>query len=165
MPDQITIPGVASALKTAFSKFTVTGAQKAHIDRLLFEMGDFEKKYGLALEDNSQLESDINDLRIKLEDSERIRSELETKLREKKYDDRTSKEHEILLVIADHSDDGPTTQEIADHIGAGIQVAFYHLKELEGDNFVGASIGLNRPGTWGLTQDGRRYLIQRELIQ
>jgi hypothetical protein len=54
-------------LKNLATKFTVTGAQKAHIDRLLFELGVQEKEALKALDRIATLEAENAELKSKLE--------------------------------------------------------------------------------------------------
>jgi tRNA U34 2-thiouridine synthase MnmA/TrmU len=60
-----------TALKNLATKFTVTGAQKAHIDRLIFELGVQEKEAIKALERISTLETENAELKSKLDRIER----------------------------------------------------------------------------------------------
>lgn len=74
--------------------------------------------------------------------------------------DRPEIEQRILQYIS--TGKGPTWQGIAQQFSISAEIARYHLYELGITELIE---GRERDGRWFLTQEGRRYLMQRSLLQ
>ena len=77
--------------------------------------------------------------------------------------DRLDKIKEKILVLLAGRD--AHEHNIAQELGVGIQVAVFHLEELQSTDFIGRSISMmGEECPWYLNQEGRRYLVTHGLI-
>lgn len=103
MDPAIMLGKVISSAKALGTKFTVTGAQKAHIDRLVFELTQSAKEIATLIQrledaesENTNLKATITKLQTQLDDANAKIAELE------KPQERLNKDQEkILFFMAD----------------------------------------------------------------
>jgi predicted nucleotide-binding protein len=78
--------------------------------------------------------------------------------------DRTDLEHQILLFLTEHP--GATDREVAIQLGASVEKVRFYLEELEGAEFVyGSHFYTGQASRYRIGQEGRRYLIERDLLR
>ena len=135
-------------------------------DRLLLASEQFSalecKTTELTLK-TGQLEAENKTLRAQLQQRAAQIHALEVAAEQKRTGNRTEIEQHILTLLA--SSDGPVVQRVAQQLGIGVQVAMFHLSELSTAELIYPQNYINRESEWHLANEGRRYLIQRGLIQ
>lgn len=156
-----------TAVKNLASKFTVTGAQKAHIDRLVFELGLLEKQVaalGQKLIDKdltisklqaelADLSSEKHDLRAKLDQGDGVADQL---------DEPTRK---VLQLLFDVGYPVPAAG-VAGNQKVSESVAMFHLDILMDRDFVGCEMGraiigiADELGRFGTDTDPDKYFIK-----
>jgi hypothetical protein len=153
-----------TTVKNLASKFTVTGAQKAHIDRLVFELGILEKE--------------VTTLSLKLVDKDLAVSELEAQLA-----DLTSKNNELQSKLDDfnHVTDWLNEEEAkilhfffqaqesscpaaAMNLRIPLPEVMHHVGSLLKSGFLRqskASAGPSRPATFRITHAGSAQTMKK----
>jgi hypothetical protein len=146
-----------TTVKNLATKFTVTGAQKAHIDRLVFELGVLEK-HVVALE-QKLVEKDvtISELQEKVRDMTATITDLEAKLnnRDSVDDDLTGPTHEVLKLLF-KVDEGLDRGSIRSHLDMTEGVVMFHLDTLKGLDFIGHKRG--REPIMGFYSEGTSFM-------
>lgn len=141
-----------TTVKNLATKFTVTGAQKAHIDRLVFELGRLEKD--VASMDGKLADKDltISELRLEIEKKTATISDLESKLHDRNRvgDDLTGPTHEVLKLLFKVTE-GLDMDSIKSHFGMEQGVAMFHLDTLKDLEFIGHKRG--RQPIMGISSD------------
>ena len=158
------------------------------IEKLITEHGSaaiFKERISLAKDQYAAIEKKLSDseFRIKELESEKQRLELDNfKLKEKitgleeqltETQNKSSLEEvreKILILISQNKK--ITDAQVAQAVGVGEQLATFHLKELEKEDFVHASYtmgsewaGIRSRTEWYITQAGRSYLVTHGLLQ
>ena len=166
-----------ATVKTIALKFTVTGAQKAHIDRLVFELGLLEKQTGILSNEIiekelsiSQLEKTVShlttknkDLQMEINDRDKVIANLKQPKNSVPdgFDAVTKRvaqfmdEHEHVSHEAISSGLGISLADVRYHVGALIAA---RMVEQPSCGFVSDS-GFSQP-TYDLLQLGRNYARQ-----
>jgi DNA-binding MarR family transcriptional regulator len=129
-------------------------------------------RYKVQLEqleaEHKVLESENRELRANLETAKleinRLKQEAQEKQKENvaQNSDLPELQHKILVLLGD---DAMETSEIASRIGKSTETAKFHLDELHQAEFVRFSVNLDWQTIWSLRQEGRRYLVQRDLLK
>jgi hypothetical protein len=82
---------------------------------------------------------------------------------EPKSADRTDLEHQILLCLIDHAN--ATDSGIATQLSTSLEKVRFYLGELERDGFIiGSHFYTGQASRYQVGQEGRRYLIERNLL-
>ena len=155
-----------TTVKNLASKFTLTGAQKAHIDRLVFELGILEKEMSALsqkLDDKdvtilklqgevADLTSEKEDLRAKLNQSDGVTNQL---------DDPKLEVLKLLFKVPEGLDIG----SIRSHLNMEAGVAEFHVGVLVEGKFIGFKKRvLNFAGAstnfFYIHQKGREYVMK-----
>ena len=131
-----------TTVKSLATKFTVTGAQKAHIDRLVFELGRLEKD--VASLDTKLADKDftISELRLEIEAKSAKIADLEAKMNDGDSvdDNLTDPTHEVLKLLF-KEDEGLDRDSIRSHLDMTEGVVMFHLDTLKGLDFIGHKRG------------------------
>jgi len=110
----------------------------------------------------TELESENKTLHLELEKAKAEIESLKGDVEKPDGDSLEKIKEDILVILADHD---AYERDIVQSLGVGIQVATFHLEELEEKNFIGRSLSLiGEEFPWYLNQEGRRYLINHDLI-
>ena len=137
----------------------------------------FKDQLALADKRISELESENASLKSKLENAETAIQEL-TKENEilrskiKEYEQPTEQPtHKNLLdkvkvniLVALAKQEWNYAEHISRSLGIGIQVVQFHLDELQNKEMALASYSMGDSEEWTLGHEGRRYLIENDLI-
>ena len=121
-----------------------------------------EKKSEDSARRVTELETENKTLRLELE---KAKAEIENLKgdADNASGDRLDKIKEKILVLLAGRD--AHEHNIAQELGVGIQVAVFHLEELQSTDFIGRSISMmGEECPWYLNQEGRRYLVTHGLI-
>lgn len=70
----------------------------------------------------------------------------------------------ILKFLAQHSEDGSTTEELASHLGVSDQKMKYFLDLLKNAKLLSRSLYFGSPTIYSLNQAGRKYLFDRGML-
>lgn len=130
------------------------------------EQAEALEKRVRALESKSKvkdLEGQVSFLRAELDAALKQIEELESGKQGTHGSDRSDIETKILLMLAEAS--YPTTGQVASYIQQGYEAAMYHLRELEKVYFVTSQTDMYENSLWSLMQDGRGYLMKRNLLK
>ncbi|HEU0234262.1 MAG TPA: hypothetical protein VFQ94_03930 [Gallionella sp.] len=68
----------------------------------------------------------------------------------------------ILILLVQHERLEPA--QISKLIGAGVQLALFHLEDLKKSNMVMDYPSAENPASWGIIQNGRAYLVHHGLL-
>jgi hypothetical protein len=155
-----------SDAKSILSKFTVTGAQKAHIDRLVFELGIMEKEFASLQQQLVDKNALIADLSSKVMD---LTAELELANRKSNHDsecpdgfDGTT--DEIVKIMFKVADD-ISKEQIARSLGLELGIVQFHFDLLGREKMVRQTrLGFkgysgHSPAGWQLSGPGRAYAV------
>lgn len=157
-----------TTVKNLATKFTVAGAQKAHIDRLVFELGRLEKD--VASLDSKLADKDftISELRLEIEKKSATIADLEEKLndRDSVGDNLKGPTHEVLKLLFKVSE-GLDIGSIRSHLNMEAGVAEFHVGVLVEGKFIGFKKRvLNFAGAstnfFYIHQKGREYVMKTE---
>ncbi len=75
-----------------------------------------------------------------------------------------NKEVEILVLLAKNPDARPTANQIAGAIGEHPTKTKYHIDRLKGRRLIHDMLTVGGPATYYLTERGRAYVVERNLI-
>ena len=149
--------------KKLLSKFTVTGAQKAHIDRLVFELGVMEKEFASLREQIAEKDVTISDIRKQIADLtaklEAANQKLEDHSPQLEGFDKTTKQIVLLMF---HDSDELSMEWIADQLRLELGIVRYHFDLLMNENMVDQTrlaMG-SGSGAWQLSRPGRAYAMK-----
>jgi ribosomal protein S25 len=157
-------------LTDLFSKFIVEhGSSEVQGKHIAL----FKDQLALADKKISELETENASLRSKLKNAETTVQKL-TKENEKlrsKIQENENASHgnpleeikvKILMVLS--KQEWIYAEHIARSLGIGVQVAQFHLDELQNNEMVLASYSMDDDEVWTLDHEGRRYLVRNNLI-
>jgi len=121
----------------------------------------FEKE-NIALKDeitklqdeNKRLKVDNEQLIIKIQNLEKTASS----------HDKLLDQEKVKILTALTKQEWCYAEQISRLLGIGIQVIQFHLDELQDKRMVAASYSMGEDTEWTLDHEGRRYLIQNNLI-
>ena len=68
----------------------------------------------------------------------------------------------ILVLLSKY--DKPDTQQISYRLKTHEEITMFHLTELEHLKMIHSYLTMGAPARWGLTHEGRKYLIENNLI-
>jgi len=143
------------------------------LEKLITEHGSaaiLKERIALANDKYAALErkaSELEGVNIRLT---RENDDLKEKLRN--YEGQTAQRggggidevgQKLLLLLARGGD--LRKEEMAGALGIGEQLAAFHIGELEAQQFINGYYSYMGPTTYGLAQEGRRYLVQRGLLK
>ena len=116
----------------------------------------------------SELESKIKSLSSELNDAKKLIRSLEEKLIQSMEVDSHGLHLEklkvdILLFLSKQKGE-MTADEVASRLGINPQIALHHLTELNKKVIVLRSSRVNTSPSWGLSDEGRKYLININII-
>lgn len=93
-------------------------------------------------------------------------AELKREISKHRSDALPEDAEKILIALADvASNDGETARVIAESVKLSEVKTQYHLGELALKNLVRAGYAMQSETYWALTQEGRKYLMQRDLLK
>lgn len=150
------------------------------IEKLINEHGSaviLKERIALANDKYSALEIKLSEaeLRIKELESEKEGFEFDNfKLKEEvaSLAEQLAKRHgqrleeikeKILLYLANNPD--ATTYQLSHQLGIGPEVVAFHIEEMEPKQMIYGSYSTIADTTYSLDQEGRGYLIKRDLIK
>ncbi len=134
-------------------------------DRLLLASDQFNALERKNVEFTSrigELEAEIQNLRARVTATETERDQVKESAQRHGSADRPELEQQILVSLA--SQPGLTIPQIARHLQVGLERARFHVDELFHAEFIYGAHFMGRESEWHLGQDGRRYLLQRNLL-
>ena len=152
-----------TAVKNLASKFTVTGAQKAHIDRLVFELGVLEKHVGALEQKLVEKDVTISELQEKVRDMAATITDLEAKLndRERVNSGLDEEEAKILKFFFDAQE--ASCDDAARFADVSIPVATHHVGTFLQRGFLRqskASMGRGYPAKFRITHEGSSHIMK-----
>ena len=109
------------------------------------------------------LRAQVSDLTTRLADALREIEQIRAATQPQPNADRPEPEHQLLLLLL--SRDGLLHQEIARHLKIGEQAARHHITELNDAGLIRLIPLLGPNSKWYLSDDGRKYLNARGLLQ
>ena len=152
-----------STAKSLLSKFTVTGAQKAHIDRLIFELGIFEKEsaaLNLKLRDK---DLSISNLRGEVAALTAKNKELQAQLDNLNRVDGGLDEEESKILKFFFDAQESSREDAARSVGIGVAQATHYVGSLIKRQFLRqskASAGPSRLAKFRITHEGSSHVMK-----
>jgi hypothetical protein len=152
-----------TAVKNLVSKFTVTGAQKAHIDRLVFELGILEKQVGalgakVAEKDLTISQQDAKILELSTENED---LQLQLARQEKGTEGLNEEESQILQFFFDAQES--SREDAASSLRIPLSRTTHHVGSLLNRNFLRqskASMGSRHPAKFRITHEGSSHIMK-----
>lgn len=117
-----------------------------------------EDKFTVLELRNKELESENNDLRQKIQRRDDVIQ------KEKSHDNLLEKLKVDILMFLSKQRGLVTSDEVASRLGINPQIAIHHLTELNKKIMILVSHRANFPPFWSLADEGRKYLINNNLI-
>ena len=121
------------------------------------KLDTLEEKFAVLELRNKYLESENNKFREEIQRRDDILQ------KEKSHDNLLDETKvNILLLLSKH--ENLIDEQIARSLNLNLQVAKYHLQELDDKKMIGCLLTVNSPIQWYLNHEGRHYLIKHKLI-
>ena len=121
------------------------------------KLDTLEEKFAVLELRNKYLESENNKFREEIQRRDNILQ------KEKSHDNLLDETKvNILLLLSKH--ENLIDEQIARSLNLNLQVAKYHLQELDDKKMIGCLLTVNSPIQWYLNHEGRHYLIKHKLI-
>jgi len=122
-----------------------------------------EDKYARAVEDLEQCKKENEALLQRIAELQIEAAELRARIPAEPRDDLGEDTRDVLLFLF-HGDDRVATETLAKLLGQPRNVAMYHVDVLrERGLAIQTGVDFNDDYCWGLTAEGRRYVVENRL--
>ncbi len=114
--------------------------------------------------ENARLSQHVTELEQLVADRDAQIQELTVTAQQPRTGDRTETENQILVFLSQHA--GATDRAISAELGVSTEKIRFHVAELEQADFVyGQHFYTGQASHYHIGQEGRRYLIERDLLK
>ncbi len=152
-----------TALSDLFGKLVIEHGsaviQEKHIALFKDELAILTQKFSLLEAENETLKTENQNLKNENNELKKKIQIYEKPTHENLLDETESN---ILILLSKH--ENLIDEQIARSLNLNLQVAKYHLQELDDKKMIGCSLTINSPIQWYLDHEGRNYLIKHKLI-
>jgi len=138
------------------------------VEKLIAEHGSavvVREHVALLRDKFSLLEKENAELRQRVSDLEKENNDLRmAKTPKQEISHETPPDEQIALLKALFQNDEASLENIAQIAQLSAQIALFHLTELQIKNMVCSNITPSGDPLWFLSREGRRYLIEHDLV-
>ncbi|MFM7011819.1 MAG: hypothetical protein ACKO0Z_21220 [Betaproteobacteria bacterium] len=158
--------GILADLLSQFDKLINERGSAAILQQRLLlaadEQSALERKNSSLQTENDVLKAENQTLRLNLHDARNQIDVLSKQIQDAQQqaaNQRSADEEKLLQQIS--ITNGQSTNQLAAQTGMARNMVVHHLHQLENDGFVWGTMDLQDNGNWSLTNDGRKYLINK----